>query len=68
MLDNVYHVQSINSYHEKHKAWIQRERRGVSTKYPPKYLAWKRVLEWFKTGIKPEHFIASALAHQVINA
>ena len=68
VLDNVYHVQSVNSYHEKLKTWIQRERRGVSTKYLPNYLAWKRVLEWFKGDIKPEHFIASALGRQIVNA
>lgn len=68
VLDDVYHVQSVNSYHERLKTWIQRGFRGVSTKYLANYLAWRRMLEWFKDGIKPEHFIASALGRQVINA
>jgi len=68
VLDKIYHVQTVNSYHERLKTWIQRDLRGVATKYLPNYLAWMRVLEWFKAGVKPEHFIASALGHQLINA
>ncbi len=68
VLDNIYHVQSVNSYHERLKSWVQRGFRGVSTKYLPNYLAWRRVLEWFKDDVRPEHFITSAMGRQVINA
>lgn len=68
VLDNIYHVQSVNSYHERLKTWLQRKFRGVATKYLPNYLAWRRVLEWFREDIQPNHFIASALGRQVINA
>lgn len=65
--DGVYHVQSVNNYHERMKSWINNGLRGVSTKYLPNYLAWMRLREWFKDGLKPEHFVASALGRQLIN-
>lgn len=68
VLDNVYHVQSVNSYHERLKSWIQRDLRGVSTKYLPNYLAWMRLRQWFKDSLQSEHFVTSALGRQVINA
>lgn len=43
-LDKVYHVQSANNYHERLKTWIQRELRGVATKYLPNYLSWMRLM------------------------
>lgn len=68
VLDNIYPVQSGNSDHERLKSWTQRDLRGVSTKYLPSYLAWRRVVAWFKSSLRPEHFISSALGRQVINA
>lgn len=68
VLDKIYHVQSVNSYHERLKTWLQRGFRGVATKYLSNYLAWRRILEWFKDNIRPEHFIKSALGEQIINA
>ncbi len=65
--DGVYHVQSVNRYHENLKTWINRELRGVSTKYLANYLAWMRIREWFKDDLRPEHFIASGLGKQLIN-
>ena len=38
-----------------------------ATKYLPNYLAWQRLLTWFKDGILPAQFIASALGRQLIN-
>jgi len=46
--EQIYHVQSVNRYHEVLKTWINRELRGVSTKYLPNYLAWMRLQQWFK--------------------
>jgi hypothetical protein len=39
----------------------------VATKYLDNYLAWLRMWEWFKDGVKPEHFIVSGLGQQIIN-
>ncbi len=65
--DGVYHVQTVNNYHARLKAWINGRLRGVATKYLPNYLAWMRMWEWFKDGIKSDHFIISGLGHQLIN-
>lgn len=67
VIEGVYHVQSVNSYHERLKTWLNRDRRGVSTKYMPNYLAWMRVSEWYKGDLKPEHFVISGLGRQLIN-
>jgi len=65
--EGVYHVQTVNNYHERFKTWVNRQLRGVSTKHLPNYLAWMRLWEWFKEGIKPEHFVVSGLGKQLIN-
>ena len=67
VLDKVYHVQSVNNYHERLKSWIQRKLRGVSTKYLPSYLAWMRLTTWNKTGVTPREIVISALGRQIIN-
>ncbi len=64
----VYHVQTVNNYHQRLRGWVNGQLRGVSTKYMPNYLAWMRTLEWFKDqGAKPEHFVLSGLGQQLIN-
>ena len=65
--EQIYHVQSVNRYHEVLKTWINRELRGVSTKYLPNYLAWMRMRQWFKNDLRPEHFIISGVGKQIIN-
>ena len=65
--EGVYHVQTVNNYHERLKTWTNRKLRGVATKYLPNYLSWMRLWEWFKDGVKPEHFIVSGLGRQIIN-
>jgi transposase-like protein len=67
VVDGVYHVQSVNSYHERLKTWLNRDRRGVATKYMPNYLAWMRMNEWYKGDLKPEYFVISGLGRQLIN-
>jgi transposase-like protein len=67
VVDGVYHVQSVNSYHERLKTWVNRDLRGVATKYMPNYLAWMRISEWYKGDLKPEHFVISGLGRQLIN-
>ncbi len=65
--EQIYHVQSVNRYHEVLKTWINRELRGVSTRYLPNYLAWMRMRQWFKDELRPEHFIVSGIGKQLIN-
>lgn len=65
--EGVYHVQTVNNCHERFKTWVNRQLRGVSTKYLPNYLDWMRLWEWFKEGVKPEHFVVSGLGKQIIN-
>lgn len=40
----LYHIQNVNNYHRRFKAWIQRFN-GVATKYLDNYLTWFQVLE-----------------------
>jgi len=65
--EQIYHVQSVNRYHEVLKTWINRELRGVSTKYLPNYLAWMRMRQWFKGDLRAEHFVISGVGKQLIN-
>lgn len=62
-----FHVQTVNSYHSRRKEWFNGRCRGVATKYLPNYVAWQRLLEWFRKGVTPNEFIASALGRQLIN-
>jgi transposase-like protein len=66
-INPAFHVQTVNSYHERLKTWIDRKFRGVATSYLPNYLAWLRLLSWFKNKVSPEQFITSALGKQLIN-
>lgn len=45
VIDKVYHIQHVNSYHSRLEDWINRKFRGVATKYMDNYLAWIRFLE-----------------------
>jgi hypothetical protein len=40
----VYHIQHVNSYHQRLKKWMERFN-GVATKYMDNYLIWFRFLE-----------------------
>lgn len=64
-LSKAWHVQSVNSYHERLKTWILRGLRGVATKYLPSYLAWMRLKFWGSGGARAEDYLASALGRQV---
>lgn len=62
-----HHVQTVNNYYEQSKTRVNRQIRSVSTKRFPNYLAWVRLWDWFKEGIKTEHFIIFGLGKQLIN-
>jgi len=40
-----YHIQHINSYHQRLKGWIDYQFHGVATKYLKHYLSWRHQLE-----------------------
>ncbi len=44
----VYHIQHVNSTHNKLKKWIDNRFWGVSTKYLQQYLNWYRLKEMLK--------------------
>ena len=47
VIEGVFHLQHVNSYHSHLKQWITGVFHGVATKYLPHYLGWRRAL----TGI-----------------
>jgi transposase-like protein len=61
------HVQTVNSYHERLKSWINHGLRGVATKNLPLYLAWQRLRTWNHGSLLPLDFVSSALGRQLIN-
>jgi transposase-like protein len=42
VLDNIYHIQTVNGAIAHFKGWVDVKMRGVATKYLPHYLAWFR--------------------------
>jgi hypothetical protein len=44
VIDNVFHIQNVNAYHQRLKSWIKRFH-GVATKYLEHYLGWFRFLD-----------------------
>ena len=40
---------------------------GVSTKHPPKYLAWRRTFAEYQEKPTPEIYLIAALGQQLIN-
>ena len=61
------HVQSVNAYHQSLKTWINRDLRGVATKYLPNYLAWHRLTFWAKSTSSRPDLVSCALGRQLIN-
>jgi len=57
-----YHVQHVNSMHNKLKKWINQQFWGVSSKYLQQYLNWFRAKEIIKQNQQP----LSQLAKQTI--
>jgi hypothetical protein len=45
VVDKVYHIQHVNSYHSRLEDWINRKFKSVVTKYMNNYLSWIRFLE-----------------------
>jgi len=51
--DGVFHIQHVNSLHNRLKKWITEKFWGVSTKYLQQYLNWFRMKEKLKNVTQP---------------
>lgn len=58
--NGVYHIQHVNSLHNKLKKWIDKQFWGVSTKYLQKYLNWFRIKDMIKNGNQTFDFLINA--------
>lgn len=54
VIEKLYHVQHVNSYHKRLGEWINLHFNDVSTKYMDNYLFWHRFLELNKSLDKVE--------------
>ncbi len=55
-----YHIQNVNAYTSRLKAWMRRFK-GVASAYLESYLGWRRMIERVGDRITPRHCIAAAL-------
>lgn len=55
-----YHIQNVNAYTSRLKAWMARFK-GVASTYLASYLGWRRMIEREGDRITPRHCIAAAL-------
>ncbi len=60
--NGVYHIQHVNSTHNRLKKWIDNTFWGVSTKYLQQYLNWYKV----KETIKNNKFITKSFAEKTV--
>ncbi len=58
-VDGQYHLQNVNGYHSRFKAWLARFR-GVASRYLPNYLGWHRALDT-RSIVSPEQFLLAAI-------
>ncbi len=56
-----YHIQNVNAYQSRFKAWMARFK-GVASKYLPSYLGWRRMIERNGDRLTPRHCMAGAMA------
>lgn len=54
--DGVFHIQNVNAYDSRLKAWMQ-PFNGVATRYLPSYLGWRRMLESLAETINPTEIL-----------
>lgn len=54
------HLQNVNGYHSRLKSWIARFH-GVSTRWLPNYLGWRRMLDGRDQALSPAVVLKSAL-------
>ena len=64
-VNGAWHVQNVNAYHSRLKAWIQKFR-GVATCYLDSYLGWFRALDREKdNGLNPQQWLTMAIGETV---
>ena len=51
-IDGAFHIQSVNASNSPFKGWMI-PFHSVATKYLANYLGWRRLLEHYKTQLKP---------------
>lgn len=60
-VDGPWHLQNVNAYHSRLKAWLRRFK-GVATRYLDSYLGWFRAIERSRDGgVKTAQWLAMAL-------
>jgi transposase-like protein len=60
-VDGAWHIQNVNAYHSRLKAWVYKFR-GVATCYLANYLGWFRAIDRHSGGeLKPAQWLAMAL-------
>ena len=60
-VDGAWHIQNVNAYHSRLKAWVYKFR-GVATCYLANYLGWFRAIDRYSGGeLKPAQWLAMAL-------
>ena len=55
-----FHIQNVNAFDSRLKEWMKRFH-GVATKYLGNYLGWRRMLERYQAGIKPDICLFEAI-------
>ncbi len=60
VVSKVYHVQNVNAYDSRPKAWMRRFH-GVATHYLPSYLGWCRLIGRSKNALSPASFLSAAI-------
>ena len=60
-----YHIQNVNAYTSRLKAWMARFK-GVASTYLESYLGWRRMIEREGDRITPRHCIAALSASRYI--
>ncbi len=65
VLEGVFHLQHVNSYHSHLKQWITGVFHGVATRYLSHYLGWRRALTG-ATALTPDHLFNKILEHVYI--
>jgi transposase-like protein len=62
----VYHIQNVNSIHNRMKKWIDSTFWGVSTKYLQNYLNWYRIIEMHKNSMNAKQDIINCSTEDML--
>lgn len=62
----IYHIQNVNSLHNRIKKWIDSTFWGVSTKYLQNYLNWYRIIEIHKNSMCAKQDMANCSTEDML--